>query len=91
MAINPQEAMMSRPTTSGFSKSTDPVKGLVPPEVKEAFTRKWRELGYPSESDAVREIIILFTFGAEFLQKVHRDRIQRIADSMAAIGTEEVR
>lgn len=80
---------LARPTTSGWGKSTETIKCLVPIEVKEQFLRRQRELGYPSESDALRELCIVFAFGAEYLAKVHADRIQRLADSMAGISTEQ--
>lgn len=77
----------SRPATSGFGKSTETLKCLVPIEVKEAFSRRARELGYPSDSDALREAAILFSFGSEYLQKVHADRIENMARRMSGIGT----
>ena len=82
------DSSLSRPTTSGFGKSTEAIRGLVPPELKEDFTRRWRLLGYASESDAVREMAFLFTYGAACLQKIHADRIQQVADNMAGIGAE---
>jgi hypothetical protein len=59
----------------------------VPFEVKHAFHAKIRQLGYQSESDALRELVIVFTYGAAYLQKVHADRIQQVADSVSEIGT----
>lgn len=78
----------SRPTTLGWGKATEPVKGMVPVEVKEPFARRWRELGYSSESDCVRELVVIFTFGSDFLQKLHAERIKRMADRMAGIVQE---
>lgn len=82
-------SMFSRPTTSGWGKATETVKCLVSIEVKDAFTQKLRAMGYPSESDALRELIICFTFGKDHLVKVHADRIRKMAESMAGIGTGE--
>jgi len=88
-SLDISQPLLSRPTTSGWGKSTETIKCLVPIEVKEQFLRRQRELGYPSESDALRELCIVFAFGAEHLAKVHADRIRRLADSMAGIGTTE--
>lgn len=78
--------MFARPTTSGWGKSTEPLKTLVPPEVKEAFERRARELGYQSASDALREQVILFAFGADFLRNLHLERIGMLSRNMAEIG-----
>lgn len=83
------QVRLSRPTTSGWGKATETIKCLVAPEVKEAFMRKQRELGYPSESDAMRELVICFAFGREYLTKVHAERIQRLAQTVAGIGPED--
>lgn len=81
------QVVFSRPTTSGFGKCTETLKCLVPDEVKADFGRKSRELGYLSDSDALRELVIAFTYGAGHLQRLHAERVQRVADSMAGIGT----
>lgn len=79
----------SRPTTSVFGKATEVLKTSVCPEVKDAFARRARELGYPSDSDALREAVILFAFGSDYLQKIHADRIAAVAGRMAGIGTQD--
>jgi hypothetical protein len=81
------DELLSRPTSSVWGKATETVKCLVPFEVKEAFTQKVRSMGYPSESDAMRELIICFTFGSDHLVKVHADRIRKMSESMSGIGT----
>lgn len=81
------QVMFSRPTTSGFGKCTAVIKTLVPDEVKDDFAKRARELGYPSDSDALREAVMLFTYGVGYLQKVHAERIRRMAENMASIGT----
>ncbi len=83
------QVMFSRPTTSGFGKCTDTLKCLVPLEVKEDFARRARSLGYPSDSDALREIVIAFTYGAGHLERLHLERIKQVTASMARIGTPE--
>ena len=75
----------SRPTTAGFGKSTESLKTMVPLEVKEDFVRQARFLGYPSDSDALRELVMLFTYGPEQLRKVHTDRIDGVARNLAGV------
>lgn len=82
------QVMFSRPTTSGFGKCTETLKCLVPAELKEDFARRARLLGYPFDSDALRELVIAFTYGAGHLERLHVERIKRVAESMAGIGTE---
>jgi hypothetical protein len=81
-------ALAARPTSQGFGKCTATLKTLVPDEAKDDFVRRARELGYGSDSDALRELVFIFTYGADHLAKVHTDRINRVAGNMAAIGTE---
>lgn len=87
-APDAHSVMFSRPTTSGFGKCTAVLKTLVPDELKDDFARRARELGYPSDSDALRELVMVFTYGAGHLQKVHAERIRKMSENMAAIGTE---
>lgn len=80
-------AVSARPTTTGFGKCTAPLKTLVPDEVKEAFVAASRELGYSSESDALRELVMMFTYGQEHLRKIHTNRIAAVAHNLSGIGT----
>ena len=82
------DVALSMPTTSGWGKATETIKCLVPMEVKEQFLKRQRELGYPSESDALRELCIVFAFGSDYLTKVHVERIRQLTSSMAGIGKE---
>jgi hypothetical protein len=81
-------SVSSRPTTSGFGKCNVPAKTLLTDEINDDFTRKWRLLGYGSSSDALRELVIVFTYGHEYLTKVHTDRIAALARNVSGIGPE---
>jgi hypothetical protein len=87
-SITGSAALAARPTSQGFGKCTAPLKTLVPDEAKDDFIRRARELGYGSDSDALRELVFIFTYGADHLAKVHTDRITRVAGNMAGIGPE---
>lgn len=89
LAAASQASLASRPTTSGFGKCTAPLKALVTDECKEDFARRARLLGYPSDSDCLRELIVIFTYGRDHLAKVHTDRIDAVARNMAEIGPTE--
>ncbi len=75
---------MSRPTTGGWGKCTSTMKTLVPDEIKDEFIRKSRSLGYASESDCLRELVMVFLRGHEEVARLHADRIRMLA----GIGTE---
>jgi len=81
------EDSYSRPTTP-WGKATETIKTLVPCEVKEDFARKLRAAGYATESDALRELVILFTYGPGHMKRMHDQRIDRMAQSMAGITSE---
>lgn len=83
------QVSFSRPTTSGFGKCTETLKCLVPDETKTDFARVARERGYPSDSDCLRELVMAFTYGPEHLRRLHANRIDALAKSMAGIGTSE--
>lgn len=72
----------SRQTSMGWGKCTEKVSTLVPVDLKEEFARAAREHGYASESDALRELVIIFTWGAERLKRLHSDRIDAAAARM---------
>ncbi len=79
--------LFSRPTTSGWGKCTETLKCLVPDEEKAAFVSKSRALGYGSESDCLRELVMVFLHGHEAMAKVHAERLRLLA----GIGQEPVR
>lgn len=82
-------ALSARPTSSAIGgKCTERVSTLLPEQVDLDFKRWALESGYPSASDALRELVIVATYGAEYLTKLHADRVGRIAQNMAGIGAE---
>ncbi len=80
---------MSRPTSTvlGGGKCTAVAKTLIPEQLKEDFGRKARELGYPGESECLRDLIALWTYGREHVERMQRSRLA----ALAGIGTEQVR
>lgn len=86
------QVTLSRPIGSHLGgKQTQPVKTLVSDEFKDEITAFWRSKGYASESDFVREALIVSVHGHQFLTDLHRARIESLARSGSGIGTEEVR
>lgn len=73
-----------------FGKATEVLKTSVPLEVREDFGRKWRELGYESESAAIRALVEIATYGADHIESLHRTRVRRMAERMAIAGTDRV-
>jgi hypothetical protein len=81
------EAVLAR--TSGMhslGKCTEPVKTLLPEDIKEELARKTRELGYGSESEYLRELVIVALRGREFLASLHADRLRGLAQNLPGIG-----
>lgn len=79
--------MLARPTTVAFGKCTATIKTLVPEEFRDDCTRFWRSCGYTSESDFVREALMVTVYGPEYLTDLHRQRIETLARSRDGIGT----
>lgn len=69
----------SRGTTLGLGKCTATLKTLAPEDLKDAFVRKSRELGYDSESDCLRDLVAIWVLGADEVMKVHADRVRRMS------------
>lgn len=67
-------------------KCTEPVKTHVTFDFKDKLVRFWRERGYQSESDFVREALIVVVEGPKFLTDLHRDRIEALARNLSEIG-----
>lgn len=82
-----QLGLAARPTTSGWGKCNRRVSALVNDEIADELGRWWRERGYGSESDAIREILVIALRGKEALKKMHVDRIESAAQHMAGIGS----
>lgn len=78
----------ARPTSSAFAgKQTAVLKTLVSDEVCDDFGRFARERGFGSTSDALRELIYVAMYGADFLVDLHRKRIASLVISTSEIGT----
>lgn len=69
----------SRPVLTRLGNNTHPVKTLVPVDVKEDFARRARLAGYSGEGDCLRELVIAFTYGVDYLHKLHADRISHLS------------
>lgn len=78
----------ARPTTSGLAgKQTEPVKTLVSEDFKLALTQHWRRLGFASESDFLRECLMVAVLGEEAVVRMHSDRIRTAFGNRSEIGT----
>lgn len=64
----------SRLASAWVGKCTKEVKGRVSIDLKEDFAKRWRECGYSSESEVTRELVAMFTYGGDWLTKVHTER-----------------
>ena len=81
--------MFSRPTSAALSgKQTATLKTMVTDEVADEFKKFARERGYASDSDCMRELILVAVFGPEYLTDIHRARIQSLVQHRATTGTE---
>lgn len=69
-----------------LGKCTESVKTFVPEEIKDELSRKARELGYGSESEYVRELVIVALRGIEYLTSLHAERLERMSQNLAGIG-----
>lgn len=80
-------AFLSRPTSAAWGKCTATIKTMVPDEFREDCTRFWRDKGYQSESDFVREALMVTVYGPEYLADLHRERIESLVRGGTGIGT----
>jgi hypothetical protein len=71
-----------------FGKATDVAKTMLPEQVKRDFSDKWREAGFESESEALRHLIAIYTYGAAHIESLHLQRIRGMARHMAVTGTQ---
>lgn len=82
-------AVSARPTSSAMhGKQTATLKTLVSDEVSDDFGRFARERGFGSTSDALRELVMVAVYGADFLVDLHRKRIESLSVNSAVIGTD---
>lgn len=74
-------AFMSRTTglPSHMGKATATLKASVPECVKEDFDRLARDLGFPSGSDFLRDIVMVRLYGAEQIRMMNEDRLRKAA------------
>lgn len=83
------QPLLSRPTLSAIAgKQTATLKTSVTDEVKEQFTRWSREHGYATESDCLRELVLVTVYGPAYLTDLHRQRIASLVANRDGIGTE---
>lgn len=82
------QAALSRPTSMPINgKQTATVKTLVSDDFKDTLTQFWKKRGYGSESDFVRELLIVTVHGPQYLTDLHRQRIEALVRSVDGIGT----
>jgi hypothetical protein len=79
MATASSDPVMSRNAGFGIGKVTETCKTLVTYELKEDFARKAREAGYAGESECLRDLIALWTYGVEHVESMHRRRMQALS------------
>lgn len=70
---------LSRNAGYGYAKCTETAKTLIPYEMKEDFARKAREAGYAGESDCLRDLIALWTYGKKHVESMHRRRMAALS------------
>ena len=78
----------ARPTTAAVTeKQTNVMKTMVGDTLKADATTFWKRHGYPSESDFLREVLMVTVYGSEFVTDLHAQRIAALVRSEAGIGT----
>ncbi len=78
---------LARPTSCAIGgKQTAVLKTSVTDEVKDEFARWWRARGYQSESDCLREMVLVSIFGPSYLTDLHRQRIESLVQNPAMTG-----
>lgn len=83
MAHNETELpVFARPTSSALGKATEPIKSMLPMEVKDDLTKLWRSLGYGSESDFLRELVMVRLYGSDFMANLHAQRIRGVSQNL---------
>lgn len=84
-----QSSQLSRPSQGGFAigKCTATAKTLLPEQLKEDFSRKWRNAGYAGEGECLRDLIAMWTYGKRHVQSMMQSRLE----ALSAIGTESDR
>lgn len=65
-----------------------PVKSLVDEDFKDELTRYWKARGFGSESDFIRECLMVAVLGQDAVERMHLDRIRLSFGNKAGIGTE---
>jgi hypothetical protein len=79
--------VMARPTSCAIAgKQTAVLKTSVTDEVKDEFARWWRSKGYQSESDCLRELVLVSIYGPSFLTDLHAARINSLVQNPAVMG-----
>ena len=83
--------LFSRPTSTVLGgKQSATLKTSVSDEVHERFQAYARERGYQSDSDCLRELVLVALFGVEALADLHRRRIESLAQHKATTGPEVI-
>jgi hypothetical protein len=90
MSFPSDDGAMSRHMSVG-GKQTQAVKTLVSDEFKDELTKFWRQQGYQSESDFIRELLIVTVHGPDYLTDLHAQRIRSLVRNTAGVGTERDR
>lgn len=74
-----EEVLLARgQATSPFGKCTEEIKSKLPFEIKESFTRIAHDAGM-TESEYLREMIMIKVLGLDMVRKIHAERLERVA------------
>jgi hypothetical protein len=85
--MSQRSAASRAPSSSLGGSHTAVVKSLVSEDFKLDLSRFWRERGYASESDFVRELLVVTVYGPEFVTNLHRKRIESLVRNMSETST----
>lgn len=81
MATSSRKTALSRTAGGlGYGKCTATAKTLIPEELKEDFARKARTAGYAGESECLRDLIALWTYGRKHVESMHRQRLAALSE-----------
>ena len=76
-----KHASLSR-SVPGMGKCTATAKTLIPDELKDDFIRKAKRAGYDGESDCLRDLIAVFTYGMKHVESMHLQRLHALAGTV---------
>ena len=84
--MSASDTPLSRASLPGFGKCTEPLKTMLPFEVKAEFEARSRELGYDGDSDCLRDLVIVWLRGADEVAKLHAERVRKLSITGTGLG-----